>query len=465
MTVSASLAESSVTVVPGAEERVAVHVLNSGDTVEEVRFEVAGDCAAWATVEPAGLSLYPGRSGAAMLTLRPPRGPEVPAGETPFGVRVVPTSEASETVVPEGTVTVTPFTEVAGELVPRGSHSSWRGRHKVAIDNTGNVPATVVLTGQQGTERARLAFEPAELEIPPGQAKFGELTVRPANRVWRGSPITHPFQAVVTPQVPEGETPPAPVVLDGAYEQQPILPSWLPRALLAAAVLAILLVGLWFTVLRPTVESAAREAITPDAIRDAQDTEGSSDGGAEGGMSVGGSGGGVDGGADTGGATGGTDGAEVPGGTGEPGGDGGPDGTGGSGGSGDSDTGGLGDGAVAGPTSDRVQIQDDVGGETANDVVMTVPEGGTFQLTDVLVQNPQGDAGSLVISSGGEPLWSMALENFRDWDQHFVSGIAVAGEGEITVSLDCRDVGDPVGAPRPSQCSEAVFVSGVLTEN
>ncbi|MGP3966272.1 COG1470 family protein [Streptomyces sp. 6N223] len=461
MTVSASLAESSVTVEPGAEERVAVHVLNSGDTVEEVTFEVVGACAAWATVEPGSLSLYPGRSGAAMLTLRPPRGAEVPAGETPFGVRVVPTSEASETVVPEGTVTVTPFTEVTGELVPRGSHSSWRGRHKVAVDNTGNVPAKVTLTGQQGTERARLAFEPAELEIPPGQAKFGQLTVRPANRVWRGSPITHPFQAVVTPQVAEGETAPAPVVLDGAYEQQPILPSWLPRALLAAAVVAILLVGLWYSVLRPTVESAAREAITPEAIQDAQDTEGSSDGGSEGGQSVGGGSGGADaGGADGGidsGVTGGTGGTEE-----EPGG-GGPGGTGGSDGAG---TGGPDGGeTVTGPTSDRRQIQDAVGGEREEDVVMTVPEGSTFELTDVLVQNPQGDAGSLVISSGGEPLWSMALENFRDWDQHFVSGIAVPAGGEITVSLDCREVGTPVGAPELSECSEAVFVSGVLTAN
>jgi hypothetical protein len=465
MTVSASLAESSVTVEPGAEETVTVHVLNSGDTVEEVRFEVVGPCAAWAAVDPGTLSLYPGRSGTASLTLRPPRGSEVPAGQTPFGVRVVPTSDKSETVVPEGSVTVLPFTEVTAELVPRGSHSAWRGRHKVAVDNVGNVPATVGLTAQQGTERARLGFEPAELRIDPGQAQFGLLTVRPAKRVWRGSPVTHPFQTAVTPQAEEGAPPRPPVVLDGAYEQQAILPSWLPRALIAAVLVAVLLVGLWYGLLRPTVESAAREAITPEAIQDAQASEGAAGGGGSvaGGDSSGASGGT---GGDASGADGGSGGSGEPsdpggsGGTGgpsDPGDPGDPGDTGGSGG-----TGGPGGGTE--PSSSRVELQDGVGGGATGPVtVYDVPEGRTFELTDILVQNPQGDAGSLTIISEGEALFGLALENFRDYDNHFVSPIAVPAGGEITVTLDCRDVGEPVGAPEPGECSEAVFISGMLT--
>ena len=426
-----------------------MRVLNSGDTVEEVRFEVVGACAAWATVEPDSLSLYPGRSDTVFVTLRPPRGPEVPAGRTVFGVRVVPTSEASETVVPEGDVTVTPFTEVAGELVPRSSHSAWRGRHKVAVDNVGNVPVQVALTGQQGTERARLAFEPQELEIPPGEAKFGRLTVRPTARVWRGSPVTHPFQAVVQPRVAEGETAPPPLVLDAAYEQQPILPSWLPRALLAAVVVAGLLVGLWYSVLRPTVESAAREAITPEVV-DAAQNEAAAGGGQSGGGADAGADAGA--GADSGGAAP-ADGGQEPaagGGSGDQ--TGGPGGPGGSGG----------EGTMSTPTSDRLEIQDGVGGDPTDGTVYEVPEGGVFELTDIVVQNPQGDAGSLVISSQGEPLLSLALENFRDSDYHFVSPIAVPAGGAINVSLDCREVGSPVAAPSPAQCSEAVFISGML---
>ncbi|MFD7622010.1 hypothetical protein, partial [Streptomyces sp. NPDC059802] len=269
MSLTASLDESSVTAAPGEETALPLRILNSGSTVEEYRFEVIGACAAWSTVEPATLSLYPGDSQTVSLVLRPPRDSTVLAGETPFGIRVVPTSEQGDTVVPEGRVTVLPFTETTAELVPRSSHGAWRGRHQLAVDNRGNAPVTVRLAAQSGTERARVSFAADTLQIAPGRAEFGKVRIRPAKRVWRGIPITHPFQLVATPDVAEDQAPVAPVVVDGSYQQEPILPRWLPRALITAAVLLIALVGLWYALLRPAVKSAAREAITPDAVRSA----------------------------------------------------------------------------------------------------------------------------------------------------------------------------------------------------
>ncbi|MGC5413123.1 hypothetical protein ACPXCX_57110, partial [Streptomyces sp. DT225] len=70
-------------------------------------------------------------------------------------------------------------------------------------------------------------------------------------------------------QVAEGEDPVEPVLVDGSYEQEPLLPRWLPRALITAAVLVLALVGLWYALLRPAVKSAAREAVTPEAVRSA----------------------------------------------------------------------------------------------------------------------------------------------------------------------------------------------------
>ncbi|WP_232266964.1 COG1470 family protein [Streptomyces pactum] len=247
-----------------------MQVLNSGSTVEEFRFEVVGPCAAWTTVEPESLSLYPGASGTATLRLRPPRAPEVAPGETPLGLRVIPVSDPEGTVVPERTIDVLPFTEITAELVPRSTHSPWRGRHKVAVDSRGNTPVTVVLATQGISERTRLVIEPVELTIPPGQAKFADVEVRPAHWLWRGTPVQHPFQVVVAPRPEPDQAPYAPVVVDGSYEQKAILPAWLPRALIAAVLLIGMLVGLWYALLRPTVRSAAREAITPEAVESAQ---------------------------------------------------------------------------------------------------------------------------------------------------------------------------------------------------
>lgn len=244
MSVSASLDESSVIVEPGGEADLPVQVVNSGNIVEECRFEVVGPCADWATVEPESLSLYPGATGSATVKLRPPRAAQVVPGETPLGLRVVPTTDGSEAVVLERSVSVRPFTEITSELVPPASSGAWRGRHRLAVDSKGNTPVTIALSARGATERSRLAFDPAEVEIPPGQAKFATLTVRPAKRLWRGTPITHPFQVIVTPLVPEGHDPDEPVVLDGCYEQQAILPRWLPRALAVAVLVAVALVGL-----------------------------------------------------------------------------------------------------------------------------------------------------------------------------------------------------------------------------
>ncbi|WKX68918.1 hypothetical protein [Streptomyces sp. XD-27] len=446
MSVSASLDESSVTVEPGGEADLPVTVLNSGTTVEEFRFEVVGPCAAWTTVEPESLSLYPGASGTATLKLRPPRDHRVAPGETPLGLRVVPTSDAARAVVPERTVEVLAFTEVTSELVPRTSHSAWRGRHKVAVDSRGNTPVTVMLTAQESGGRARLLFEPAELDIPPGQAKFSTVTVRPAKRVWRGAPVTHPFQAVVAPKPVPGQDPHAPVVVDGSYEQQAILPRWLPRALIAACVLAGVLIGLWFAVLRPTVRSAAREAITPEAVESAIDKgkEGGSGGQKPGGGETGGNGGsgGAEGGAN--GGSGGGNGSGKPkpsdGSSAKPGEPGGP----------------------GAPTSARKQVKDAVGGGATTEPVIEVPEGKTFELTDIVVQNPQGDAGTVVVSSQDGQLLDLALENFRDSDYHFVTPIEVPAGGEITISVTCREVGKPVKAPAPAQCAESLFLGGTL---
>jgi hypothetical protein len=455
MTVSASVGEASVSVEPGGEAELPVQVLNSGTTVEECRFEVVGPCADWTTVEPVSLSLYPGASGTATLILRPPRTWQVSPGETPLGLRVVPTSEYNETAVLERTVTILPFTEVTSELVPSGSNSPWRGRHKVAVDSRGNVPVTVDLFARSATERSRLLVDSDELQVPPGQAKFATVTVRPAKRLWRGTPITHPFQVAVTPRAGEGQDPYQPVLLDGSYEQQAILPRWLPRALIVAALVAAALVGLWYSVLRPTVRSAAREAITPQAVESAirEGNQGAGGAGATGGavatggsnQGQGGAGSGETAGTGTASAGAGGNATASPGGsaTGQPGGSGGS----------------------AAPTSARVQVQDGVGGGASERAAYQVPDGRILELTDIVIQNPQGDAGTLVVSGDDGPLLTLALENFRDSDYHFVTPIVVQSKGRVTVSVSCRRVGRPVGAPTPSQCTESLFLGGKIAKS
>ncbi|MFE7533823.1 hypothetical protein ACFU67_06030 [Streptomyces rhizosphaericola] len=449
MSLTASLDATSVTAAPGEVTALPLQILNSGRTVEEYHFEVVGACAAWSAVEPAVLSLYPGDSGTVSLMLRPPRDATVPAGETTFGIRVMPRGEAADTVVPEGRVTVLPFTETTAELVPRSSNGSRSGRHQLAVDNRGNVPVTVRLGARPGTEQARVDFDVPELRIEPGEARFGKLRVRPARRMWRGTPVTHPFQVSAAPQAAEGEEAPPPVLADGSYQQDPILPRWLPRALITAAVLVLALVGLWYALLRPAVTSAAREAVTPEAVRSAAaaDRSRAPDGTGPDGSGPDGTGPGGSDSAGTGTGPGGASGATPS-----------------PGASGASGTGsGTGDPAAGTPTSAQVRVQDGVGGGPNTGTALEVPAGHTFQLTDIVVQNPQGDAGTVTVTAGGNTsVLSLGLENFRDSDYHFVTPIQVPAGSKVTMTIDCRRVGRPVGAPAPARCSTSMFLGGTM---
>ena len=114
------------------------------------------------------------------------------------------------------------------------------------------------------------------------------------------------------------------------------------------------------------------------------------------------------------------------------------------------------------PQSARVRVLDSVGGGARSGTAYTVKNGQSFGLTDIVVQNPQGDSGTLVVATPDGQILSLALEDFRASDYHFVTPVEVPAKGRITLSVDCREVGRPVKAPAPSQCAESLFVGGTV---
>lgn len=465
MSPSATLDTPAVSVEPGGTADVPLQIRNSGSTVEEYRFEIVGPCAAWTTVEPERVSLYPDTSETVTVRLRPPRESGVAAGESPYGVRVVPKNDPEQAVVPEGTVTVLPFADVTAELLPRSSHAARKGKHRIAVDNRGNTPITTKLVAQPGSQRAVPKFSQGEFTIAPGRAQFADLTMSPAKVIWFGTPRTHAFQVAVTSAIPappptvakasaptaetpEPPSPPEPVLLEGTFEQRALLPRWLPRAVVAVAVVAGILVGLWFSVLRPTVRSAAREAVTPEVVNAAAEREQQKNDPEKGGTPAPTppNGTGPDGTAN-GGQPGATDPGQQPGGP-QPG---------NSPGTSPNPT----PAPSAKPTSTRLEATDAAGGSSSS-AAYDVPAGQTFELTDLVVQNPQGDAGTLVISNQDKPILSLALENFRDLDYHFVTPVVVPGGAQLTMTVTCHQVGRPVAAPAPAGCVESLLLGGVL---
>lgn len=422
VTTTASLDSPSVQLDPGSEAVIPLQIRNNGTVVEGYDITVVGSPAGWASVDPAQVSLYPGTSTTATITFRPPRSARTPAGEQRFGVVITPRDNPHEAVVPEGVVEVLPFLETTAELVPRTSQGR-RGRHQVAIDNRGNVPVNVLVRAGSEGDRVRLAVDPVGLVIPPGEARFTKVRVKARRAVWRGQPVTHPFVVEVAP---ENSTP---VALDGSYVQTPVIPKWLVWLLLGLILLAAALIALWFTVLKPTIESQAKEAAEEAAAEaevaaaEAKEASGAAKENAE------------------------------------------------------AANGAASNAQKSADKADEVAGQDPPPKVLVNDVsrrlhtdpldnntgadTYDVPEDGVYRVTDVVLSNPQGDIGRATLFVDGDVQMEVALENFRDLDFHFVSPIVAAEDIRLVVT--CRTPGTPPDSPPAARCDISALVGGELS--
>src|SRR3954451_4466357 len=169
--------ESSVSVVPGSTATCTIRVRNTGAVVDSFALTVLGQPAAWTTVVPAALSLFPGADGTIELHFAPPRTANVGSGAQPFGVRVVGSEDPDNPVVEEGEVELLPFVEVAAKLTPRTSETKRKARHEIILDNKGNAPISVALRASDPDEQLAFDLHDSTVVVPAGQAVHVPLKV------------------------------------------------------------------------------------------------------------------------------------------------------------------------------------------------------------------------------------------------------------------------------------------------
>ncbi len=422
MGATTSVPADRLTVTPGDEARTEITVRNTGRVVDAYRFEPLGPLAPWMRLEPESLALMPDGEGTVTVTFAPPRTAQLTAGELAWAVRVVPREDAEGATVEEGVLDVAPFSEVAAELRPRTSRARGRrsGKNELAVDNLGNTPVEVFLAGGDAEHALDVLLVPDHLVLEPGSAAVVAVRPRARERFWRGQPVTHPFQVV---SEPAGQPP---VVVDGTLLQEPVLPAWLLKALLLAAVIAALALALWLAVLKPSIEDTARaiateeaEAATADeaAAREAADAAAADDAAA---------------------AQEETD-AQVA----------------------------ALDDALGKPLK-KSPVTDPLGVPVTQRLATTPDEQApvavldanrTVSVTDLLLQNPAGDSGTVTVLRGDEVVYEARLENFRDLDLHLVAPIVVEPGTELGLTIGCTNP-NPPGKAKAAECSPALTVQG-----
>ena len=400
MGATATLASRAATVQPGSEATAEIRVRNSGTVVDQFTLEVLGEAAAWTIVEPSVIPLFPGAEAVAKVRFKPPKSPSVPARAIPFAVRIKSREDAKASMVEEGVVEVGAFYDTFAELIPRTAKGSSRARAQLALDNRGNIRINARLTAADPDKKLNFAISPQALIAEPGTASFASIRLTPRQRFLIGPPKSSPYKVLVHQDgLPT-------ITVDGSMLQESLLPRWLLPALIAAAALVLIALIVWFTLLRPSIQSAARAAAAP-AAQAAQSSAAKAQQAA------------------------GAAAAKAPA------------------------AGGAGLATGANPFGGDPWADRLVGTSS-----IAVPDGGGLSVTDLVFENPSGRTGSLQLlrfdaqKNKTTTLLTLRLENFRDLDFHFVTPVIFKPNDKL--QLACGS--DPVADNSP--CDASVYYSG-----
>ena len=101
--------ETLTDVSPGQAVRIKVNVRNVGTLVETYDLSVLGPARTWISVAPAEISLFPGDEGTAVVTIKPPRTPNMLAGRYEVAIKATSQVLWIERAVAEFSVTVAPY--------------------------------------------------------------------------------------------------------------------------------------------------------------------------------------------------------------------------------------------------------------------------------------------------------------------------------------------------------------------
>jgi len=422
-------------VEPGATTTATMLVRNTGQVVDQFTIDVVGNCADWTKIEPKVVNLLPGADVEVTITFAPAKSPQVAAGVVPFGLRVISREDPAGSTVAEGSIDVAPFSDVQIELVPRQSKGRRRGKHQLAIDNNGNQPASVQVTANDEEEALDFGLDHSAATIEPGAAAFIRIVAKPEKRFFKGADRQHPFVVTVVPTNAE------PVATRGTMTQRQLLPAWLIPAIAVLAALAIAAVILYETLLKPKIQSEAEDAAAKAAssankslasqASHAQSQAAAANANANKAK------------ADASKATAkvGVTSSSKP----TPSGPLGPGGT-----------------DLSGGTATSFVVAPTAAPTPGDSAALTTVDGGPalnakqiFVVTAIVLQNPNGDQGRLLITrgtgGGAEKLFNEGLVNYRDLDHHFEdSPLLFTKNKPLTISLNCQKPGSGNGTCKPN---------------
>lgn len=400
MAAQAWFSSGDVDVAPGTTAVLQLTVVNLADTTDSFVLTPVGMPAGWTTLRPANVTLFGGTQQVVDVEVAPPMVPGTTAGPTALSVRIVPQHDPDNLATAETTLVIGESFDRRLDILTPALRARRTATYDMMLENRGNTLASCRMHLVDPTGRVEGEFDPPAAGVEPGASTLVRMKVRATGWQWQRHARTVPFR--VEADQPGSPTASAPAT----FVQSPVVTEHLLPRLLAVGVTLAALALAWVALVKPAIDRSVDEAVAeqlPTVTSNVTDS------------------------------------------TVEPG----------------------------GPTTTAPAVEVDEGaivniplpvsapqGQT-NAAQYQVPAGKILRITDVLIQNPQQDQGTLIVSKN-----DVALLNYNlllvlpDIAVPLVTPIELLAGEQLNVSVTCDGVGDLTG----STCNPAVLASGRLVD-
>ncbi len=390
---------------PGESTSLSLAVENVGDHTESYTIIAAGLTAAWTNVTRPNVTLFGGSRDVVEVVVKPPAIHSTSAGPTSLAVRVVPQGSPDDAMVAETIAMVASFDDrriVVLQPLQRGRR---RALYEFMVENHGNSLANCRLHLIDASERVDGSFNPPAVGVAPGATNLVRLKLTAQRRFFRRAERQLDFDIEAT------EPDHTPVLGRATLIQPPTIPARTIGRLVASGLAVAAIVAAWFGVVRPELRDAAERAVDHRL-------------------------------------------GQIVAPSGQP------------------------DNSVA-PTTLVAVPQEPVGNLTADEgepvayriavdagitqersESISVPPDSRFLMTDLLVQNPNGDFGSAQLLRNGDLLYTFDLGNMNSANefQPRITPLPFGPTDNIVLSVRCEAAGQTAG----TGCEIAILIGGRL---
>lgn len=202
-----SITPQAIEVQPGGNAvEASVAMQNMGGIVDQYSINVDGLPTTWYKLSSVSVALFPGDTGDAKVTIRPPK--DARAGVHQFGVVVTSLADESQTSRAEATLTIRAAGTWTMDVAPKKVIGR-AARYTITLRNGLNDSVALQLAAADADGTARFRFSQTTVQLAPGETALVELRAGAKRSGLIGQPKSYTFR--VKAQTGQGDVKALPV--------------------------------------------------------------------------------------------------------------------------------------------------------------------------------------------------------------------------------------------------------------